>query len=171
VGDERLAAVADTGPLIHLAEVDSLMLLEVFQELHIPEAVWREAKRPPALRSSLVGVRRHVVDAAEVLRFTERSALERLQVGERECLLLCSQLDVPLLLTDDLAARDAARSLGITPVGSLGVVARAFRHGLIAADDAERRLLALAGSSTLFVTPAIVELALEELRRGRRDDG
>lgn len=53
MGDERLAAVADTGPLIHLAEVNYLMLLEIFRVLHVPEAVWREAKRPPDLRAAL----------------------------------------------------------------------------------------------------------------------
>ena len=37
------AAVADAGPLIHLAEVDGLALLRIFAALHIPDAVWSEA--------------------------------------------------------------------------------------------------------------------------------
>lgn len=67
MGDERLAAVADTGPLIHLAEVNCLMLLEIFRELHVPEAVWREAERPPNLRAALASVRRHVLRPAGTL--------------------------------------------------------------------------------------------------------
>ena len=40
--------------------------------------------------------------------------LEKLQAGECECLCLCKNLKVVTLLTDDLAARDAAKRLGIT---------------------------------------------------------
>ena len=50
MGPGRLAAVADTGPLIHLAEIDCLALLAIFAELHIAEGVWREAEQPPAIR-------------------------------------------------------------------------------------------------------------------------
>jgi predicted nucleic acid-binding protein len=39
VGSGRLVAVADTGPLIHLAEIGCLPLLTIFEELHIPEAI------------------------------------------------------------------------------------------------------------------------------------
>jgi hypothetical protein len=46
MGPGRLAAVADTGPLIHLAEIDCLTLLAIFAELHIPEGVWRDPAIP-----------------------------------------------------------------------------------------------------------------------------
>jgi predicted nucleic acid-binding protein len=68
-------------------------------------------------------------------------------------------------LTDDLAARDAARGLGITPVGSLGVVVRTYRLGQISLTEAEKRITDLHHVSSLFVTKAIVELALEQLRK------
>jgi predicted nucleic acid-binding protein len=119
VGSGDLTAVADAGPLIHLAEIDHLSLLEIFAELHIPE---------------------------------------------RESLLLCTKLSVPVLLTDDLAVRRAAKALGLTPVGSLGVVARAHWLGRISVNTAERLLRQLATVSSLYVTPVIVELAIERLR-------
>jgi len=68
-------------------------------------------------------------------------------------------------LTDDLAALDAAKRLGITPVGSLGVIVRAYRDGRISLEEAERCILALDSISTLFVTKAIVELAIGELKK------
>lgn len=71
----------------------------------------------------------------------------------------------PLIhLTDDLAVRDAASRLGLTPVGSLGVVMKACVKGLTSYDGAEERILELHKSSTLFVTQTIVDLALERLR-------
>ena len=42
MGNERLIAVPDAGPLIHLAEIDCLSLLCIADQLHIPQAVWQE---------------------------------------------------------------------------------------------------------------------------------
>ena len=39
-----LAAVSDAGPLIHLAEIDSLELLATFDTLLVPETVYREVE-------------------------------------------------------------------------------------------------------------------------------
>jgi predicted nucleic acid-binding protein len=164
VGSGRLVAVADTGPLIHLAEIGCLPLLTIFEELHIPEGVWLEADRPSTIRKDLAFARRHALAKDEITSFTSGNRLEKLQAGERESLLLCSKLAVPLLLTDDLAVRRAAKALGLTPVGSLGIVARAYYAGRIGRDAAEHHLRELYTVSSLFVTPAIVDLAIERLR-------
>jgi len=164
VGTGRLAAVADTGPLIHLAEIGRLDLLSIFEELHIPEGVWQEADRPSAIREQLTSAKRHALDQDAVTRFTAQHRLSKLQAGERESLLLCSELAVEVLLTDDLIVRRAAKDLGLIPVGSLGVIARAHRMGRIDLEAAERHLEELQTVSSLFVTPAIVDLAIERLR-------
>lgn len=62
MGPGRLAAVADTGPLIHLAEVGCLPLLSIFEVLHIPEGVWREADRPATIREELQFAKRHTLE-------------------------------------------------------------------------------------------------------------
>lgn len=164
MGSGRLAAVADTGPLIHLAEIGCLTLFGIFSELHVPEGVWREADRPESIREVLAFARRHTLEQDEVTAFTADHGLEKLQSGERESLLLCSKLGVPVLLTDDLAVRKAAKALQLTPVGSLGIIARAHRIGQISREAAERHLRDLQTVSSLFVTPAIVELAIERLQ-------
>ena len=69
------------------------------------------------------------------------------------------------LLTDDLAVREAAKSLNLTPVGSLGIVVRAYHLGNISLAEAEYCLNALYDVSSLFVTRAIVGLAIEQLRQ------
>jgi predicted nucleic acid-binding protein len=172
VGPGHLTAVADAGPLIHLAEIDSLSLLGIFAELHIPEGVWYELARPPTIRAELTFAKRHAFEREEVARFTADQGLGKLQAGERESLLLCTRLAVPVLLTDDLAVRHAAKALGLTPVGSLGIVARAHRMGRLSGDTAERLLRQLATVSSLYVTPTIVDLAIERLRaEGSSDRG
>jgi predicted nucleic acid-binding protein len=61
-------------------------------------------------------------------------------------------------------ARNAARKLGVTPVGSLGIVLRAARLDIVSVDVAERYLVALGEDTTLFTTPALIETALRALR-------
>ena len=163
MGPGRLAAVADTGPLIHLAEIGCLPLLTVFEELHIPEGVWLEADRPSTIRADLAFAKRHVLARDEIRKFTADHRLERLQAGERESLLLCTKLGISVVLTDDLAVRRAAKALGLTPVGSLGIIARAHSMGRITRDTAAIHLRELYSVSSLFVTQTIVDLAIERL--------
>ncbi len=70
---------------------------------------------------------------------------------------------VPLLLTDDLAARGAARKLGIRPVGSLGIIVRSYRLGRVSLSEAQDRIEQLHSVSTLFVTRDLIDLALAQL--------
>lgn len=163
-----LESVADAGPPIHLTEIGSLSALRVFSRVHVPEAVWNEITGQEHIDTSLLKVldnlQQHSPDQSEIDEFVRAHKLDSLHKGEQASLYLCRALQIPLLLTDDLAARDAAQVLGITPVGSLGIVVRAFREGLFSMDTAEQYLLDLQTVSSLFVTRAIVELAVEQLR-------
>ncbi len=113
---------------------------------------------------ALGNLQQHSPKQSEIDEFVHTHKLDGLHKGEQASLYLCRALQIPLLLTDDLAARDAAQVLGTTPVGSLGIVVRAFREGLFSMDAAEQYLLELQTTSSLFVTHAIVELAIEQLR-------
>jgi predicted nucleic acid-binding protein len=162
-------AVADAGPLIHLTEVGCLSLLRIFDRLSIPDAVWSEAVTlgsvPQTDMLALGIVQRHALSHSLVIQFIQQNSLERLHAGEQECLFLCQQSGVSVLLTDDLAVREAAKRLRLTPVGSLGIIVRAYRLGHLSLTDAERRLNDLDAISSLFVTRAIVELAIKQLHK------
>ena len=160
-------AVADAGPLIHLHEIGCVPFLRVFGALLIADSVWAEATQqdrvPPDEILSLGNVERRTVEPNAVVRITRVCGHEDLHPADYECLCLCRDTGTDLLLTDDLALRQAAQCLGLKPVGSLGVVVRAHREGLVSLADAEADLLALHAASSLFVTPAIVDLAIERL--------
>jgi len=115
------AAVIDAGPLIHLHEVGLLHHLAIFSTLHVPSEIWRETVgelRVPERILLDLGVRReaHLDDLAH---FVETNNLGALHPGEQECLHACRSENISILLTDDLAVRDAAKRLDITPVRSL----------------------------------------------------
>jgi predicted nucleic acid-binding protein len=169
VGSGRLTAVTDAGPLIHLTEIGCLHILSIFGNLHVPEAVWVETVESGRTSSEdflkLSKVERHNIPQSNVTWFVEKNNLKDLHSGECECLYLCKQIGVPILLTDDLAVRGAAKHLKLVPVGSLGIVAKAYRLGKISMADAERYILNLYEVSSLFVTEVIVEMAIEQLQR------
>ncbi len=169
MGAQVNIAVSDAGPLIHLNEIGNLALLRVFETVHIPQGVWNETvgmlRVPEDALLQLRIVRRHVLLADQVSQFSEQNDLADLHDGERECLCLCRQLDASLLLTDDLAVRDRTKKLNLTPIGSLGIVVRAYRMRQIPLDEAQNCLNKLYDVSSLFVTRTIVELAIEELRK------
>src|SRR3989304_3238928 len=128
------AAVTGAGPLIHLAEIGALRLLRVFDQIHIPAAVWGEtveAARVSAADLAPLSIQRHTLQLSEVQPFVQARRLESLHAGEAECLFLCQQIRVSILLTDDLLVRNACRKSAVTPVGSLGGVVKAYQRGQI----------------------------------------
>jgi predicted nucleic acid-binding protein len=161
------AAVIDAGPLIHLNEIGCLSILTIFETLHLPDAVWSETvERKRVLDTDILklgNVHRQSVNSGVLSQFVIDHSLQDIHAGERECLCLCQHLSVPLILTDDLAVRQTAKRLNITPVGSLGIVVKAFRLNQISLAEAERHIANLQDISTLFVTKAVVELAIEQL--------
>jgi predicted nucleic acid-binding protein len=161
-------AVIDAGPIIHLAEIDRLTALQVFDDLLLPDAVWNECVPVGRVSSqdllALSCIRRRTLIPTEVTEFVEKHTLSRLQAGEIECLLLCCQDGVRTILTDDMAAREAASRLALTPVGSLGIAIRAYRLGLLSLHETEMVIADLYDVSSLFVTRPIVEMAIEQLR-------
>jgi hypothetical protein len=162
-----VGAVVDAGPLIHLKEASCLDLLTVFGPLYAPEEVWNEVARQDLIETDLAGVgleRTPHPDADDLRSYIEELGIESLDRGEQECLHLCRRLSIAIFLTDDLAARDAAKRLGLVPVGSLGVIVRAYRRSRISLSDAERLMRRLQEASSLFVTMAIIDIAIEQLR-------
>lgn len=161
--------VADSGPLIHLAEVGLLGLLRMFEAVHAPGAVWSETVGKGLVNEAdlmgLGNVCRRDLRREDVREYAHEHGLEALHDGELESLCLCRMLGVFTLLTDDLAVRKAAKRLGITPVGSLGVVVRAHKRGAISVKEAENAIVQLYDLSSLFVTRAIVDLVIDELRK------
>lgn len=164
-----IPAVVDAGPLIHLAEINSLSLLSLFESVLVPDAVWSEAVGNGSVSykalSSHCNIKRHSIELTALTAFIDENKFYDLHAGERECLFLCIQTGVRTLLTDDMTVREAARKLDIIPAGSLGIIVKACHLGLIPLADAEQRIIALYDASSLFVTETIVDLALEQLRR------
>jgi predicted nucleic acid-binding protein len=152
--------VADTGPVLHLAEAGALALLHLAGEIWIPVAVNAELARYLPDWSVQIPAWLNV-DTLDPSHRQEVDAWQQaglLHAGEAEAVGLARQLGADWLLTDDTAARLFARALGLEVHGSLGVVLWAAGAGHLTRADADVALDRLAQSS-LWISPRVLSEA------------
>jgi predicted nucleic acid-binding protein len=159
--------VCDAGPLIHLDELGALALLGEFPQILVPQAVWAEVERH---RPSVFGrgapsftraKPRRPADAALVAL----SRLFPLHAGETQALQIAAEEGADLLLTDDTAARLAARQLGLPVHGTIGILLRAVRRREWTPRQAADVLREIPTRSTLHINPALLDEILAEVER------
>ena len=150
-----LAAVSDAGPVIHLAEIESIDLLTWFEPFLIPETVYREIEAG--------GLPDGLSDLPYELADTDPNQIEtELDAGERAAIAVAKERNV-VLLTDDLAAREAAADADIEVHGSLGIIALGYGRGRLDRDEAASRMRTLQRETSLFVTEGVVEQGIKLL--------
>lgn len=155
--------VADAGPLIHLDELRILHLLADFQQVLVPEAVWREVERhrPSALNNPSIPLACQAAVSTPLV--DDLARLFTLHTGEREALSLCIRYSGGWLLTDDTAARLAAQSLKITARGTLGLIIRGIRRGQFTPAEALTILRNIPTQTTLHVRPGLLTEVIDKV--------
>ena len=124
--------VSDSGPLIALARLDLLHLLNaLFDEVQVPEAVFAECIAKPDL---LDAQRIQAAVTADRLHLCEATAVVApgLDAGEGFAIGRALQIGATLL-ADDRAARRHAMELHLRVIGTLGVLVQSKRNGLLGA--------------------------------------
>jgi Predicted nucleic acid-binding protein, contains PIN domain len=164
----RLEAVSNSGPFIHLWQIGQLQLLAMFNRLLTTEQVIAEITASGRLREEDLAVLSNLqicsVTQDEIEDTRKQLFGFELHAGELSALRLAQKEEVELFLTDDLEARRAAKSLGLEPHGSVGILVLAYRKGILSLSQTEEALFALLHKSSLFLTPAIVEQAIQLIK-------
>lgn len=132
-----MIVISNTGPLIALAKLDQLSLLNelVPAGVFIPEAVQRElwAKagfEADALEAALEGFIQ--VSKPEHVSDQVRFITHSLDKGEQQVVQLAASLDEErFVLLDDYAGRKAAKQLNLVITGTAGLLIRAKKKGLV----------------------------------------
>ena len=119
-----MPAVFDTGPLIYLDVLGYLPLLEELYLVTIPGAVTGELSRHPGAPGSRAPFLKFVERVEPGSEGMHRVAAEPPAVdpGEHEVLALALERGA-MAVMDDRAGRSLARRLGVTVIGTLGVLA------------------------------------------------
>lgn len=128
--------VADSGPLIALARLDLLRLLQAhFDEVLVPDEVFAECTVHPlrpgaqAIKAARNAGLFACVAVTGVDRFVDDHLLDP---GEAAALILAQARGCPALV-DERKGRRVARQLGIPVVGTVGVLLAARQAGNVAA--------------------------------------
>lgn len=150
--------IVNTTPLIALAGIGQLELLrKLYSEIMIPRAVYHEIISEPA--RSLVS-EAEWIKVEKITGTIQKSAFSsRLHAGEVEVILLAQEAEADLLIMDDNAAKKTAKYLGLIVTGTMGVLIRAKKEGLI---TEVKPLLEGLINDGLYVSPVVQSYVLEQ---------
>jgi len=148
-----LLVVCDAGPLIHLDQLDCLDLLADFSRIVVPDVVWRETEnhRPAAFDQKTIRFERLQPREGPSAELLSLHRLLALHAGEVQALQLAQELTADFLLTDDSAAKLAAKALHVSAHGTLGVLLRAIRRRQRTSEEILDVLKVLPARSTLHI--------------------
>jgi len=126
--------ISDSSPLIALAKIGRFELLrDLFKQIHISKAVHREVvvrgKEKTGEKEVTQGIKKGWIKVLEV-REREPYAL-LLGEGEGETIALAKERRARLVIMDDRKGYILAKTLGITVIGTLGVILLAYKSGMI----------------------------------------
>ncbi len=130
--------VSDTSPLLNLALIDQLDLLESqFSSIAVPEQVWDEIAAGEGVLDALRELRESeflsVVEVEQSNLFTEIS--HELDQGETAAICYAIEHDADLILLDEKDGRQVARRHDLTMTGVIGILLRGATTGQIELED------------------------------------
>jgi len=114
--------VSDTSCLILFYKIGELDLLKkIFGKLHITDTVLKEFKQPVP----------DWIDIVQLKTDVHKGLSGFLDPGEATSIALASEYEESLLIIDEIKGRKAAKEMGISVTGSLGVLVAAKIKGHI----------------------------------------
>jgi predicted nucleic acid-binding protein len=168
------AVLCDAGPLMTLGKLNRLDLLAgLFGEVQIPRAVYDEVVTQGLTRGAADAVTARlfwqsqhwpIVDVPETMLSAYVPPVS-LDPGELEVLALAQSLADPLVLLDDEVARAEVRRLKLRLCGTLGILVRSYRQGLLSLDQAELLIREIAARPDIWIAARLCEQVLASLHR------
>jgi len=127
------AAIADSGPLISLARINQHELLpRLFSKILIPPEVWNEVT---VKGQGLPGAHEISQVTWITIQKPDPQLVKPLSIlvdaGEAEAIALAQTTPDCIILLDDARARRIAGRLNIRQIGTVGLLLRAKRRGLV----------------------------------------
>lgn len=124
--------IADSSPLITLALIDKLEILELlFKEVIISEGVYEEIIKKDKPKSTKLKeyFKNNVKTVSNIIAVNILK--QDIDLGEAESIVLALELKIEDILIDDLKGRKYAKIEGLKIIGSMGLLLEAKRRGFI----------------------------------------
>lgn len=160
-----MRVVSNTSPLNYLLLIDAVTILpSLFEAVWVPPQVLAELADPAAPEHVQQFAR---TPPAWLVNHAPANAppLPNLHIGETYAIALASEVGADRLLIDDWRGREQARELGLTVMGTLGVLDLAAEHGLLDLREALDRLR----QTNFRVNKKLVAFLLERASQRKAD--
>ena len=161
-------AVSNTGPILHLYEINLLKVLDLFLHILIPYEVENELRKNKIIFPSKVKV------AALKNEFKDKAKIfvnqHDLDFGEAEAITLALQERADYFLTDDLDARQVAKDYHLNVHGTIGIILRSYRESIISKELAIEKVRELKTKSSLFITQDLIDEVIKTIQDFSREN-
>lgn len=158
-----MSIVSNASPLINLARIGELnLLLQLYGELIVPEAVWHEvvlegAGQPGAKEVEMASwIRVQPATNHELVR----ALRQELDAGEAEAIALALEVGAEFLLMDEHLGREIALHMGVRCMGLIGVLVEAKRKGRV--NEVRSLLDALRDIAGFWINEALYQRVLQD---------
>lgn len=135
-----MIVVSDTTPIITLMKIDKLdMLQKLFDIVTIPMAVYTELtsnnmfedERNEIISASFIE-KMKVNDTKSINLLMRATGLDK---GESEAIILFDEINADILLIDEVKGRKVAKQMGMSVMGTIGMLMAAYDRKIITKDD------------------------------------
>ncbi len=169
-----MIGIINSSPLIYLGKIGALPFLpklftECYTTLFVKKEVLSDEKAPEfsVLKESFSSwlslkepTNQQLVDRLKVLN---------IHTGEASVLALAKELqdksDETVMIIDDLAAREIARTLDLKVTGTIGVLLKSLSSKLIAVEKCKNFLHILVENTTFRISSALFSKILKEIEK------
>ena len=135
-----MVVISDTTPLITLIKIGRLDLLQkLFESIIIPEAVYHELTSNTQFQDEAVEITKakyiKVVDVHDTKSVELLRRATGLDLGESEAIIYSDGSKADLLLMDEVKGRKVAQQMGLSVMGTIGILMSAYKEKMISKDE------------------------------------
>lgn len=171
--------IVNASPLIILGKLNQInILIKIYKNLEITNKVYEEVV--------LKGIEKNASDAFTVKEYIDKKEIEvinldekfldmankirlvySIDIGEAETIALALQLAQKEIIIDEKGAREAAKSFGIKPVGTLRILLKAYKKKLISKREINDLIAMMQDSKYRFSPKVLIEFweLFEKIRK------
>ncbi len=153
--------IVNSTPLIVLCGIGRLNILkEMYGEIIIPSAVFKEVVVKTDSACAQIKTAGEWIHVEQIRDHSEKKMYKaKLHDGEVEVMILAQEQKADLVILDDNAAKKTAKYLGLSVTGTLGVLVKAKRKGII---KEVRPLLSEMRQNGFYISNAVENMVLKE---------
>ncbi len=161
--------IINASPLIILAKINQLEILKkTYESVEIAGSVYQEvvvnglkinSRDAHIVKEQIESKNIKVLDLSpEFIKKAKKiESIYGMDIGEAETIALALQLNKKEAIIDEISAREAAKALGIKPIGTLGVLLIAYKNNLISKRDIKKLVNEMENSKYRLSPKVLIE--------------